>query len=235
MSTNDADPNPKAAIGIKGLDAILTGGLPGGELHLLQGSAGTGKTTIGLQFVLEGAALGEKVLFITFAQTKAALRKIAAAHGWSLDGINIHELTGAESVHDKAEQTLFHTADVELGETTDSIFTVGERLQPDRIVLDSVTSLRLLAADPLRYRRQLLTMRKFFSERPSTVLFLDGAEPDLALETPCTASFNWSVCHPSTAMSAAASRLPRCAERPLMAAITITAFALAAWMSAGIM
>ena len=177
-----SDPRSRTATGIEGLDAILAGGLPRGELHLVQGSAGTGKTTIGLQFLLEGVAAGEKALFITFAQTEAALRKIAASHGWPLDGVDIQELTGADAVHDKGEQTLFHTADVELGETTDSIFAAVEQLQPDRVVFDSVTSLRLLAGDPLRYRRQLLTMRRFFAERPSTVLLLDGEEPDPALE-----------------------------------------------------
>ena len=177
-----SDVNSKAATGIMGLDAILAGGLPSVELHLVQGGSGTGKTTIGLQFLLEGAARGEKTLFITFAQTEATLRRIAASHGWLLDGVDIQELTGAQAVHDKAEQTLFHTADVELGETTDSIFAAVERLQPDRVVFDSVTSLRLLAGDPLRYRRQLLTLRHFFSERPSTVLFLDSEWPDPALE-----------------------------------------------------
>lgn len=177
-----SDPSLRIATGIKGLDAILAGGLPPDELYLIQGSTGTGKTTVGLQFLLEGVVVGEKTLFITFAQTEAALRKIAASHDWPLDGVSIEELTGADAVHDKAEQTLFHTADVELGETTDSIFAAVERLQPDRVVLDSVTSLRLLADDPLRYRRQLLTMRKFFAGRSSTVLFLDGEEPDPALE-----------------------------------------------------
>ena len=177
-----SDPTSRTATGIKGLDAILAGGLPRGELHLVQGSAGTGKTTIGLQFLLEGAAAGEKALFVTFAQTEAALRKIAASHGWSLDGVDVQELIGADAVHDRAEQTLFHTADVELSETTDSFFATIERLQPDRVVFDSVTSLRLLAGDPLRYRRQLLTMRQFFAARSSTVLLLDGEEPDAALE-----------------------------------------------------
>ena len=181
MSASDPDLNAKARTGIKGLDAILAGGLPCGELHLVQGSAGTGKTTGGLQFLLDGAAAGETVLFITFAQTEAALRKIAASHGWSLDGIIVHELTGADA-GDQAEQTLFHTADVELGETTSAIFAAIERAQPDRIVLDSVASIRLLADDPLRYRRQLLTMRRFLAQRPSTVLLLDGSEPDPALE-----------------------------------------------------
>ena len=180
MSVSDA--NSKTATGVKGLDAILAGGLPRGEIHLVQGSAGTGKTTLGLQFLLEAAAAGEKALFITFAQTEAALRKIAASHGWLLDGVDVQELTGADAVHDKAEQTLFHTADVELGETTDSIFAAIERLQPDRVVFDSVTSLRLLAGEPLRYRRQLLTIRHFFAGRPSTVLFLDSEHPDPALE-----------------------------------------------------
>ena len=177
-----SDPSPQVSTGIRGLDAVLVGGLPRGELHLVQGGTGTGKTTIGLQFLLYGVAAGEKVLFITFAQTEATLRRVATSHGWSLDGVDIQELTGVQAVHDKMEQTLFHTADVELGETTDSIFETIERLQPDRVVLDSVTSLRLLAGDLLRYRRQLLTMRHFFADRPSTVLFLDSEDPDAALE-----------------------------------------------------
>ncbi len=177
-----SDPGSKASTGIKGLNAILAGGFPRNELHLVQGGTGTGKTTIGLQFLLEGVVAGEKALFITFAQTEATLLKVAASHGWSLDGLEIQELTGTHAVHDKAEQTLFHTADVELGETTENIFAVIERLQPDRVVLDSVTSLRLLAGDPLRYRRQLLTVRQFFANRPSTVLFLDSEDPDAALE-----------------------------------------------------
>jgi circadian clock protein KaiC len=176
------EPAAKAATGIKGLDTILAGGLPRGELHLVQGRAGTGKSTVGLQFLLEGAAAGEKVLFVTFAQTAATLRKVAASHGWSLEGVAIQELTGEDAIHDKAEQTLFHTADVELSETTDSIFIAVSRVQPERVVLDSVTSLRLLAGDPLRYRRQLITMRQFFAQRPATVLFLDDEEPDAALE-----------------------------------------------------
>ena len=177
-----ANPGPKTCTGIKGLDAILAGGLPRDEVYLVQGRAGTGKTTLGLQFLLNGADAGESVLFITFAQTKAVLHKIAASHGWSLDKINVHELTGLEAGADLAEQTLFHTADVELGETTDAIFAAIERFQPDRIVLDTMTSIRLLADEPLRYRRQLLTMRAFLAQRPSTVLLLDGEEPDLALE-----------------------------------------------------
>ena len=180
MSVSEA--SSKTATGIKGLDAILAGGLPRDELHLVQGGPGTGKSTIGLQFLLEGVAAGEKALLISFAQTEASLQKIAASHGWALDDVHIQELTGAHAVHDEAEQTLFHTADVELGETTDSIFATIERLQPDRVVFDSVTSLRLLSGDSLRYRRQLLTMRQFFAERPSTVLFLDSEDPDAALE-----------------------------------------------------
>ncbi len=179
---SESDPSPKAATGIKGLDIILAGGLPRGELHLVQGRTGTGKTTVGLQFLLEGAALGEKALFITFAQTAATLRRVAASHGWTLDGIDIQEMTGAHAVDDKAEQTLFHTADVELGEMTDSVFAAFDRLRPDRVVFDSITSLRLLAGDSLRYRRQLLTVRQFFAERSSTILFLDNEEADAALE-----------------------------------------------------
>lgn len=182
MSASDPSLNPRVRTGVNGLDAILGGGLPGGEVHLVQGGPGTGKTTLGLQFLIKGVAERERALFVTFAQTEVGLRKIAASRGWTLDGIDVHELTSPDASAGHVEQTLFHTADVELGETTDSIFAAIERFQPDRIVLDSVTSIRLLADDALRYRRQLLTMRAFLARRSSTALLLDGAEPDLALE-----------------------------------------------------
>ncbi len=172
---------PKLPTGIAGLDAVLAGGLPGGEILRIEGDAGTGKTTLGLQFLMAGAP-GETGLFITFAQTEAALRRIAAIHGWPLDGIEVVELAAADADEAAMRQTLFSTADIELGETTDVIFEAVDRLQPSRIVLDSVMSIRLLAESPLRYRRQLLMMRKFFAERSSTVLFIDNVEPDIALE-----------------------------------------------------
>jgi len=164
---------PKAPTGIKGLDEVLSGGLPAGEMHLLEGGTGTGKTTLGLQFLMEGAGRGEKVAFITLAQTAAALNKVAASFAWSLDGIDVVELTDV-SVQESTQQTLFRTADVELGETTAAIIDAMERLRPDRVVLDSVAQIRMLADMPLRYHRQLLSLREQFSRGSATVLIIDS-------------------------------------------------------------
>lgn len=123
---------------------------------------------------MSGAAKGETVLFITLAQTEASVAKVAASHGWSLEGVQVQEIVGLDAVKGSADQTLFNTADVELGETMTAIFAAIERVNPDRVVLDSIAQIRLLADTSLRYRRQLLTMREFFSTRAVTVLLLDG-------------------------------------------------------------
>ena len=165
---------PKASTGIDGLDEILGGGVPSGELHLIQGGPGTGKTTIGLQFLMAGAAEGEAVLYIALAQTQESLCKVASSHGWSLDGVQVQEIVGLDAIKGSSDQTLFNTADVELGETMTAIFQAIERFNPDRVVIDSIAQIRLLADTSLRYRRQLLTMREFFAKRDTTVLILDG-------------------------------------------------------------
>lgn len=169
----------KAGTGVKGLDEILNGGLPRGEMHLIQGGPGTGKTTLALQFLIEGAARGEKAAFVTLAQTEEALRKFAASHGWPLDGIEIIDLTGV-GLGAADEQTLFHTADVELGETTRAVQSAIERAGAERIVLDTIGQVRLLADSDLRYRREILSLRMFLATRPATVLFIDddGETPD---------------------------------------------------------
>jgi circadian clock protein KaiC len=176
MSLQAPDQPSKAATGIGGLDEILGGGLPLGEMHLVYGGPGTGKTTIGLQFLVEGASRGEKTAFISLSQTEAALRKIAASHGMSLDRIEICDRSGMEGVSEVRQQTLFHTADVELGETVAAILGEVERLEPDRVVLDSIGQIRLLADTKLRYQRQLLTLREFFAKRATTVLIVDSSE-----------------------------------------------------------
>jgi circadian clock protein KaiC len=166
---------PKAATGVTGLDAILHGGLARSRLHLVEGTPGTGKTTLSLRFLLEGAAAGERGLYVSMAETEAELRQGAASHGWTLgDNITIFELVPPESVLDERhEQSLLYSSDLELGETTRRIFEVIEQYQPQRIVLDSLSEIRLLAQSSLRYRRQVLALKHYFARHQSSVLLLD--------------------------------------------------------------
>jgi len=175
-SNNAAVPLLRVATGIEGLDRVLGGGLPSDEICLLQGGAGTGKTTVALQFLLEGARAGERVLYITLSQTEEGLRRIARSHGWSLEGVDIHAISAADFAAQAAgEQTLFHTADVELGETMSAIRDAVTSLEPARVVFDSVAELRLLAGDPLRYQRQLLGLRQFFADRRCSMLLIEDS------------------------------------------------------------
>lgn len=163
-----------AKSGIEGLDDILSGGLTPDRLYLLEGVPGSGKTTLALQFLLEGRRCGEQVLYVTLSESEAELRAVAASHGWSLDGITVRDLVPSESVLQPDDQyTMFHPSEVELGETTRRILEDVERLQPVRVVFDSLSELRLLAGNPLRYRRQILALKQFFIGRRCTVLLLD--------------------------------------------------------------
>ena len=167
--------NSKAATGVRGFDDVLAGGFNRGRVYLLEGSPGTGKTTVATQFLLEGAAKGERGLHITLSETEDELRESAASHGWTLDDpITIFELVPPESLLDEAQQqSLLYSSDLELGETTRRIFEIVERLKPSRIVLDSLSEIRLLAQSSLRYRRQILSLKHYFAKSGATVLLLD--------------------------------------------------------------
>ena len=169
-----AETSSKAELGVQGLDDITKGGLARGRLFLLEGSPGTGKTTIAMQFLMDGAAKGERALYITLSETEDELRASAASHGWSLDGIDIFELVPPESLLDEdQQQSLLYSSDLELGETTKRIFEAFQRVKPDRVVLDSLSEIRLLAQSSLRYRRQILALKHYFARSGATVLMLD--------------------------------------------------------------
>ncbi|HWU93668.1 MAG TPA: ATPase domain-containing protein [Sphingomicrobium sp.] len=164
----------KANLGVPGLDDITVGGLARGRLFLLEGSPGTGKTTIATQFLKAGAALGERSLYITLSETEDELRAGASSHGWSLEGIDIFELVPPESLLDEEQQqSLLYSSDLELGETTRRIFQAFEQVKPTRVVLDSLSEIRLLAQSSLRYRRQILALKHYFARSGATVLMLD--------------------------------------------------------------
>jgi circadian clock protein KaiC len=164
----------RISTGIAGLDDILGGGLDPDRLYLVEGTPGTGKTTLALQYLLEGSKKGEKGLYVTLSESEKELRTVAARHGWSLDALSIFELVPPEaSLDPEREQTLFHPAELELSETSKLIFGRVAELKPFRVVFDSLSEMRLLAQNPLRYRRQILALKHFFSGRNCTVVLLD--------------------------------------------------------------
>lgn len=178
---------PTISTGSEGLDDILGGGLDPNRMYLYEGRPGTGKTTIALQFLLRGAREGERVLYISLSETRRELELVAHRHGWSLQGVDIFELVPPETTLDPdRELTVFHPAEMELSETTNLIFKEVERINPTRVVLDSLSELRLLAQNPLRYRRQVLALKHFFTNRNCTVVLLDdlsSSQDDLQLHS----------------------------------------------------
>jgi circadian clock protein KaiC len=173
--------------GIAGLDDILGGGFSHNHLYLIEGDPGTGKTTIALQFLLEGARLGQKGLYVALSESRAELLEIAESHGWSLDSVNIFEMVPDDSeLKPEAQYTVFHPSEVELADTSAAVLAEVERLQPTRVVFDSLSELRMLARDSLRYRRQVMGLKRYFAGRKCTVLLLDdrtGDGHDLQLQS----------------------------------------------------
>jgi len=164
----------KQTTGIPGLDDVLRGGLPAHRLYVVEGDPGAGKTTLALQFLLEGVRLGQRTLYVTLSETLDELRDVASSHGWSLEGINLLELNSfSERLQVEANYTVYHPSDVELAETIERITGEVERINPERVALDSVSELKILSQTSVRYRREILGLKQFFAGKKCTVLVLD--------------------------------------------------------------
>lgn len=170
----DQSQQAHASTGIAGLDDVLGGGFPRNHLYLVEGDPGTGKTTLAMQFLMQGRNLGESSLYVTLSESKSELLQIAHSHGWDLNGITIFEMAPTEAeLSAEAQYTVFHPSDVELSDTTGAILKQVDQVSPTRVVFDSLSELRLLARDALRYRRQILALKRYFSGKQCTVLMLD--------------------------------------------------------------
>ena len=177
----------RISTGNPGLDDILGGGLDPDRLYLYEGRPGAGKTTLALEFLLEGARRGERVLYITLSESQRELQLVAERHGWDLSGVEVIEMAPSEAMLEQEQEiTLLHPAEVELGQTTRLILDRVEQVNPTRVVIDSLSELRLLAQNSLRYRRQVLALKQFFANRNCTVVLLDdmtSQEGDLQLHS----------------------------------------------------
>ena len=163
-----------ARTGVPGFDEIVRGGLPRECIYLIQGDPGSGKTTLSLQFLLEGARRGERCLYLTLAEGKRELEKVAESHGWNLDSIEIFEqLIGEEILGEEQDTTMFHPSEIELGKTIGTLLAEVERIKPSRVIIDSLSEIRLLSQSPLRYRKQILALKQFFTNRNITVYLID--------------------------------------------------------------
>ena len=186
--------------GTPGLDDVMRGGFTPYGLYLIEGDPGSGKTTLALQFMMEGVRRGEHCMYVTLSEDERELRAAAASHGWSLDGIDIFEILPSEDslTHD-SRYTMYHPSEVELAETTKAVLAESARIKPQRLVLDSLSELRMLAETPLRYRRQILALKRYFTAQGVTSLFIDdktGAERDLALHSSAQGVFNLGTMTP---------------------------------------
>ncbi|AWM36763.1 Circadian clock protein kinase KaiC [Gemmata obscuriglobus] len=181
---NQDDSLPLVSTGVPGLDDVLCGGLPKGHLYLVEGDAGAGKTTLGLQFLLEGKRRGEKTLWISLSETESQLRATAASHRWDLSGVEIRNLTQTGSGAPDEQYSFFSPADIELNEITKAVKRVVDAVAPDRVVFDPFSDIKLLARDPLRYRRQVLELREYFVGRKCTVLLVQERTSDNSSRDP---------------------------------------------------
>ena len=181
------DAKERCATGVEGLDAALCGGLPPRRLYLVKGNPGVGKTTLALQFLLEGARRGETCVYFTLSETKEEMEVVAASHGWNLEPIHLFELsTFEDELLGETDHTFFRPSEVDLERTTKVMLAEIERANPSRVVFDSLSEMRLLSETSLRYRRQILAFKRFFNERNATVLFLDDCtaeKHDLQIES----------------------------------------------------
>ncbi len=185
MSSSDFDQST-VPTGIEGLDEILRGGLPRGHVYLVQGTPGTGKTTLALQFLRSGIARGERVLYVALGETLSELSTVARSHAWSLDGIDVCDMHDSEHTRQDTQYTFFHPSEIEFGETTKKILSYADRIRPQRVVLDSLSEMRLLARDSLRHRRQILALKDRLTSLGATVLLLDTTThpaPEFQLQT----------------------------------------------------
>ncbi len=180
MSSLPCSPvNGRAATGVAGLDHVLHGGLPAHKLYLVQGVPGTGKTTLAMHFLMEGVRRGEPVLYVSLSETREEIEMVATSHGWDLAGVSLFEMTAAEEkLRSEAETSFFYPSEVELNRTIETLLAEVERLNPTRVVFDSLSELRLLAETALRYRRQVLHLKQHFAGKKTTVLLLDDFSGD---------------------------------------------------------
>lgn len=179
----------RLSTGVSGLDDILNGGIPKGHLYLVEGDPGTGKTTLALQYLMEGARIGERGMYVTLSESKLELEQVARSHGWDITPITIYEMIPSdEDLSPEAQYTVFHPSEVELADTITAILKQIELVDPQRVVFDSLSEFRMLARDPLKYRRQILALKRYFAGRNCTVLLLDdrtaeGSSNDLQLQS----------------------------------------------------